>query len=63
MKYIECDFCGKRINLGEKVISHRLFCGLYCSDKCFIHARVPDRKEAVLTTDVVNENLAELKED
>lgn len=62
MKYVECNYCGKRINFGEEVVSHRLFCGIYCSDKCFILAKVPDRKVSVLTVEVANENIAEIKE-
>lgn len=63
MKYIKCDNCGSKIPLGEQVVSHRMYCGIYCSDKCFLIAAAPDREVSTLTLDFIEKHNAEIEED
>ena len=63
MKYIECDNCGTKIQLGKQVVSHRMYCGIYCSDRCFLRAAAPDRQISALTLDLIKEHNAKIKED
>lgn len=35
IKYCQCSICGKRILLGEVVLTKRYFCGIYCSPNCY----------------------------
>ena len=35
IKYCQCSVCGKRIPLGEVVLTKRYYCGIYCSPNCY----------------------------
>lgn len=37
-KYIRCDGCGKRIELGQEVYVFPGYCGIYCDAVCFAYA-------------------------
>lgn len=34
-KYIKCDYCGKRIELGSEVYKFHGYAGLFCCAECF----------------------------
>ena len=63
MKYIKCDNCGSKIPLGEQVVYHRMYCGIYCSDICFLIAAAPDREVSTLTLDFIEKHNVEIEED
>ena len=37
-RYIKCDGCGKRIELGQDVYVFPGYCGIYCGSDCFAYA-------------------------
>lgn len=37
-KYIKCDCCGNKINLGTEVYKFAGYAGLFCSAECFAYS-------------------------
>jgi len=63
MKYIECNCCGKKIYFGENIIHHKMYCGIYCSNKCFLIALVPERCIGTLNMEIAENCGIDIKED
>lgn len=62
MKYVKCDQCGKKIYVGEKIVQRNGFCGIYCSWECYL-PNDPHHVVNILTEELAEDNLAEIKEE
>ena len=72
-KYIKCDNCGKRIDLGSEVYYYSGYCGLYCSAECFAdsYAEVTELDEdvaencmhTVYDDDVIKQTIVKLQKE
>jgi hypothetical protein len=63
MKYVECDNCGRKIYMGQQIVQHKMYCGIYCSDNCFLRSAVPERQVLTLDEEVIDNCMTEIKEE
>ena len=63
-KYAECSACGKKLYLGEKVLTVPQYCGVYCSPNCIVTTfccKTQLTKEFAFYKDVLVKEEAEAK--
>lgn len=62
MKYVECDNCGRKIYMGQRIVQRKGFCGIYCSDGCYLR-NDPFRAVYELTEELADDSATEIKEE
>jgi hypothetical protein len=63
-QYVECSVCGKKLYLGEEVLTIPYYCGVYCSPNCFTEnfcSKTPLTKVFAFRKDVLVREEAEMK--
>lgn len=63
-QYANCSVCGKKLYLGEEVLTIPYYCGIYCSPKCFTEnfcSKTPLTKGFAFKKDVLVKEETEMK--